>query len=50
MVIFGFHCSFILIGMNNIQINGHDIVLALMGPPVFAQAGAALAEVLYRKG
>lgn len=43
MVIFGFHWSFILIGMNNIAVSGHDSVLALMGPAVFAQAGAALA-------
>lgn len=46
MVIFGFHWAFILIGMNNIMLNGHDTVLALMGPPVFAQAGAALAVML----
>lgn len=43
MVIFGFHWSFILIGMNNIAVGGTDTVLALMGPAVFAQAGAALA-------
>lgn len=46
MVIFGFHWAFILIGMNNIMVNGRDTVLALMGPPVFAQAGAALAVML----
>ncbi len=49
MVIFGFHWSFILIGMNNIQVSGHDTVLALMGPPVFAQAGAALAVMIKSK-
>lgn len=49
MVIFGFHWSFILIGMNNIQVSGHDTVLALMGPPVFAQAGAALAVLVKSK-
>ena len=49
MVIFGFHWSFILIGMNNITVNGHDTVLALMGPPVFAQAGAALAVMIKTK-
>lgn len=43
MVIFGFHWSFILIGMNNIAVLGSDTVLALMGPAVFAQAGAGLA-------
>lgn len=46
MVIFGFHWSFILIGMNNIAVSGHDTVLALMGPAVFAQAGAALAVMI----
>lgn len=49
MVIFGFHWSFILIGMNNIAVSGHDTVLALMGPAVFAQAGAALAVMMKSK-
>lgn len=49
MVIFGFHWSFILIGMNNIAVSGHDTVLALMGPAVFAQAGAALAVMIKSK-
>lgn len=49
MVIFGFHWSFILIGMNNITVSGHDTVLALMGPAVFAQAGAALAVMFKSK-
>ncbi len=49
MVIFGFHWSFILIGMNNIQVSGHDTVLALIAPPVFAQAGAALAVMVKSK-
>ncbi|MGL5436419.1 MAG: PTS transporter subunit EIIC [Lachnospiraceae bacterium] len=49
MVIFGFHWSFILIGMNNISVKGSDTVLALMGPAVFAQAGAALAVCLKSK-
>lgn len=49
MVIFGFHWSFILIGMNNIAVSGHDTVLALMGPAVFAQAGAALAVMFKSK-
>ncbi len=49
MVIFGFHWSFILIGMNNITVTGHDTVLALMGPAVFAQAGAALAVMIKSK-
>lgn len=49
MVIFGFHWSFILIGMNNITVSGHDTVLALMGPAVFAQAGASLAVMIKSK-
>ena len=43
MVIFGFHWSFILVAMNNISVKGSDTILALIGPAVFAQAGAALA-------
>lgn len=43
MVIFGFHWSFVLIAMNNINVNGSDTVLVLIGPAVFAQAGAAMA-------
>lgn len=49
MVIFGFHWSFILIAMNNIMVSGHDTILALMGPAVFAQAGAAFAVMLKSK-
>lgn len=49
MVIFGFHWSFILISMNNIMVNGQDTVLALIGPAVFAQAGAALAVMVKSK-
>lgn len=49
MVIFGFHWSFILIAMNNITVSGHDTILALMGPAVFAQAGAAFAVMLKSK-
>lgn len=43
MVIFGFHWSFVLIGMNNINVRGSDTVMVLIGPAVFAQAGAAMA-------
>lgn len=49
MVIFGFHWSFILIGMNNIAVLGSDTVLVLMGPAVFAQAGAGFAVFLKSK-
>lgn len=46
MLIFGLQWSFILIAMNNITVSGHDTVLALIGPAVFAQAGAALAVMI----
>ena len=46
MVIFGFHWSFVLVAINNIAATGGDTILAFMGPPVFAQAGAALAAFL----
>lgn len=49
MVIFGFHWSFVLVAMNNITVKGSDTILALIGPPVFAQAGAALAVCLKSK-
>lgn len=46
MVIFGFHWSLIPVAINNIALNGSDTILALMGPAVFAQAGAAFAVAL----
>ncbi len=49
MVIFGFHWSFVLVAMNNISVKGSDTILALIGPAVFAQAGAALAVCLKSK-
>lgn len=49
MVIFGFHWSLIIIGMNNLAVNGYDTVLPLMGTSVFAQAGAALAVCVRSK-
>ncbi|MCL2388613.1 MAG: PTS transporter subunit EIIC [Defluviitaleaceae bacterium] len=49
MVIFGFHWAIILIGMNNIALNGYDTVLALIAAAVFAQAGAAVAVMLKSK-
>ncbi len=45
MVIFGIHWSFFLVAMNNIMIRGEDTILALIGPAVFAQAGAAMADL-----
>lgn len=50
MVLVGVHWSFILIAMNNIALNGEDTVLALIGPAIFAQAGAGLAVLIKAKG
>lgn len=49
MVIFGFHWSLILIGINNLAVNGYDTVLPLMGTGVFAQVGAAMAVFVKTK-
>ncbi|WP_261783083.1 PTS transporter subunit EIIC [Clostridium botulinum] len=49
MVIFGFHWSLVPLAINNIALNGYDTILALMGPAVFAQAGAALAVFFITK-
>ncbi|WP_333649517.1 PTS transporter subunit EIIC [Lacrimispora sp.] len=49
MVIFGFHWSLVLVAMNNVSVKGSDTILALIGPAVFAQAGAALAVCLKSK-
>lgn len=46
MVIFGFHWSLIPIAITNIALTGSDTILALMGPAVFAQAGAAIAVLI----
>lgn len=43
MVIFGFHWCLIPLALNNINLNGFDTILAMMGPAVFAQAGSAFA-------
>ena len=50
MVLVGVHWSFILIAMNNIALNGEDTILALIGPAIFAQAGAGLAVLIKTKG
>ncbi|MCS6131796.1 protein-L-isoaspartate O-methyltransferase [Clostridium botulinum] len=49
MVILGFHWSLVPLAINNIALNGYDTILALMGPAVFAQAGAALAVFFITK-
>ncbi|MFA9464629.1 MAG: PTS transporter subunit EIIC [Velocimicrobium sp.] len=49
MVIFGFQWGLILVAINNIGVTGHDSILPLMAPAVFAQAGAALAVMIKAK-
>lgn len=49
MVIFGFHWGIVIAAMNNISVNGSDATLALIGTPVFAQAGANIAVMLRTK-
>ena len=49
MVIFGFHWSLIPIAISNITLHGTDTILALMGPAVFAQAGATLGAFFENK-
>ncbi|WP_310550317.1 PTS transporter subunit EIIC [Paenibacillus glufosinatiresistens] len=46
MVIFGLQWSLVPLAINNINLYGSDTILALMGPAVFAQGGAALAVFL----
>lgn len=50
MVLVGVHWSFILIAMNNVALTGQDTILALIGPAIFAQAGAGLAVLVKTKG
>lgn len=50
MVLIGVHWSFIIVAMNNITVNGSDTILALIAPPIFAHAGAALAVMIKAKG
>ncbi|MDU2422002.1 MAG: PTS transporter subunit EIIC [Bifidobacterium scardovii] len=49
LVIFGFHWGIMLISVNNIAAIGKDSVLALFGPSIFAQGGAALAVMIKSK-
>lgn len=49
MVIFGFHWGIVIAAMNNISVSGSDTILALIGTPVFAQAGANIAIMLRTK-
>ena len=49
MVIFGFQWGLILVAINNIGVTGHDSILPIMAPAVFAQAGGALAVMVKSK-
>lgn len=49
MVMFGLHWGFFTVAINNIAITGFDTILALFGPAIFAQGGAALAVALKTK-
>lgn len=43
LVAFGLQWGIVLVAMNNVMVTGSDTILAIIGPAVFAQAGAALA-------
>jgi len=49
MVIFGFQWGLILVAINNIGVTGHDSILPIMAPAVFAQAGAAFTVMVKNK-
>ena len=49
MVIFGFHWGVLLVAINNIGVTGHDSIIPIIAPAVFAQAGAALAVMVKNK-
>ncbi len=46
MVVFGIHWSFAPIVMNNIAVNGYDILPPLLVPAVFGQVGACVGVLL----
>ncbi len=48
-VIFGFQWSLVPIALTNISLTGRDTILCFFAPPVFAQAGAAMAVFLKSK-
>ncbi|MDY6064938.1 MAG: PTS transporter subunit EIIC [Finegoldia sp.] len=49
MVMFGLHWGLFTVAINNIALVGYDTILALFGPAIFAQGGAALAVALKTK-
>src|SRR5699024_7596345 len=48
-VIFGVHWGIIPIMLNNIALNGADVLKAMSAPAVFSQAGASLGVMLKSK-
>ncbi|SNS15658.1 PTS system, beta-glucosides-specific IIC component [Anaerovirgula multivorans] len=46
MVIFGFQWGLFLVAINNIGVTGHDSIVPIIAPAIFAQAGAALAVMV----
>lgn len=50
MVVVGAHWSVVPVSINNIAVNGYDVIMPLVGGAVYGQAGAALAVgLLYKK-
>lgn len=46
MVIFGFQWGLLIVAINNIGVTGHDSIVPIIAPAIFAQAGAALAVMV----
>jgi|GEM_PF-3990308 len=46
MVSVGLSWGLLVVALNNISVVGYDTILAILGPPVFAQAGACLGVML----
>lgn len=50
MVVVGAHWSVVPVSINNIALNGYDVIMPLVGGAVYAQAGAALTVgLMYKK-
>ncbi|MBN2737989.1 MAG: PTS transporter subunit EIIC [Spirochaetales bacterium] len=49
MVVVGAHWSIVPVSINNIALNGYDIIMPLLGGAVYGQAGACLALGILRR-
>lgn len=49
LVVFGIHWSFVPIMMNNIAVNGYDVIPPLLIPAAFGQVGACLGVLLINR-